>query len=288
MKSNNVNRLLTFFLATLLLTFNAPLTVLSQQSSNILNSVALSNKSKSRTSNIITDLNQDDINASVIDYSKNQLILRISKGFEVLGTAEVVNENGSQRTSFTTSSGVFFSLIITKSAQNSKNTSRLRNRKSIDSKDNNYNVSLRTIEDSVTLSLSQFLGEAEVSPLKLEKLHKVLTEAAQNKEISQLMRATQDFTSKDNFGNFLEWEGDSAYACAKGTGACMVAAIAWVGSVSILSASCPATFGLTCAGALIAQGVLGGYAAMECADAIGTCSSGPNPYVKPAIVVTEQ
>jgi hypothetical protein len=77
--------------------------VLPQQSSNILNSVALSNKSKTKKSNIITDLNQDDIKASIIDYSKNQLMLRIWKGSEVLGTAEVYNVENSQRTTFTTS-----------------------------------------------------------------------------------------------------------------------------------------------------------------------------------------
>lgn len=88
MKSNNVfvNQLLTFFLVSILLTLTAPSSVLSQQNS------PLDNEPKSNSSNITTDLNQDDIKASVIDYSNNQLMLKIWKGSEVLGTAGVYNE----------------------------------------------------------------------------------------------------------------------------------------------------------------------------------------------------
>lgn len=150
------------------------------------------------------------------------------------------------------------------------------NSRNVNSK-NNYTVSLRTLNDSVKLSLLQFQGEAEISSVQREKFQKILSEIALNDEISQLMKATRDFTSKDTFGNYLIYEGDTAFDCAKATGSCAVAAISWVGSVAALDAACPATFGLTCAGALIAHGVLGGYAAMECSSAIGTCSNDPKP-----------
>ncbi len=79
MKSKNVSvsYLLTFLLGIVLLTLIAPSSVLPQESSNILDSVALSNKSKIRKSNIITDLNQDDVKVSIVDYQKNQLMLRV-------------------------------------------------------------------------------------------------------------------------------------------------------------------------------------------------------------------
>ncbi len=98
-----------------------------------------------------------------------------------------------------------------------------------------------------------------------------------------MMQATRDFTSKDSFATDLMYEmydGDSAFSCAKDTGSCLASAIAWIGSVAALDAACPATFGLTCAGALIAHGVLGGNAALQCSAAIGTCSSGPRPELQ--------
>jgi hypothetical protein len=91
------------------------------------------------------------------------------------------------------------------------------------------------------------------------------------------MQATRDFTSKDNSAIFMMYEGDTAFECARDGASCLVAAIAWVGSVAALDADCPVTFGLTCAGALIAHGILGGHTALQCSNAIGTCSNDPRP-----------
>lgn len=192
-------------------------------------------------------------------------------------------KKNSQKTTFTTNSRVFFSLITIKSPKDFGNILPMPNSQG-KNRENNYSVSLRTLSDSVTLSLLQFQGEAEISPLKGEKVQKILSEITQNKEISQLMQATREFTSEDDYAPSLMYDGDSSFDCARGTGSCLVAAIAWVGSVATLNAACPATFGLTCAGALIAHGILGGYAAMECSAAIGTCSSGPRPIQ----VITQQ
>lgn len=199
--------------------------------------------------------NQDKLEFSVISSSSDSQTLIAVKNFKFLGTAELTKRPEKHEFAFTTASGEFFKIT---QERNSETKSQ-----------DDFTVTFKTLNKSVSLSSYQILGKIPISVEKQNQLKDVLNAFILNKNLADLMKSM----SLLNSANTSQTELVDNFNCVGKITGCIVAAAGWVGSWVTLGSICGPTLGAGCVAAILVHPAFAAWTAFECSAVASACGS---------------